>query len=629
MQSCAFGKCQITVYLYVLGINQSLSIYHFDCEALMKTGDDSLFFLMCPAPYIVISNNGLLKRANRAFLSAVGYEATEVDGNPIVNLVHPEDRLYTREKLRSLWAESSDQHVEHRIQAKNGEFVLFKWTYSVDAATKTIYAVGAVQENSHVSELMDRHKMEEMAFLLRQAQEIAGIGNFTLDVVNPLKSTWSEQAYRILGIPSDISELGFLDVLKKCIYKEDRRHVYEAFIASMQHVLGFDEGFRIVLPNQVMRHVRAKAEPVCNHKGVVIRFVGILLDITERKRIEEELSASLDQTSAILDTTVDAIITINEVGCIHSFNKAAEDIFGYPAEEVIGENVNILMPEPYHHEHDGYLQRYLETGTKKIIGIGREVTGRRKDGTTFPMELAVSETRGPRRIFTGIVRDITLRREMQREILQVGEFERQRIGQELHDGLGSQLTGIGMICQGLARQLEKQGSAHTLELKEIAAQIKEADYQARNLARGLVPVVADPRGLVTALERLTRFVETAGITCAVEVTGDIHIEDSTVSTHLFRIAQEAVVNAIKHSKASTIRITITMTEQTGDIVMQIIDDGVGLPESANGAEGMGLRTMRYRAGMLGAKFVIESKSNEGTRICCSISGRELATYSAS
>ena len=137
-------------------------------------------------------------------------------------------------------------------------------------------------------------------------------------------------------------------------------------------------------------------------------FTGIVRDITDRVGAEERLRGSEARHRAIVETAVDAIITISAAGRVGSFNPAAERIFGYRAEEVIGRNVSMLMPEPDRSQHDGYLARYLAGGEPRIIGIGREVTGRRKDGTTFPMHLAVSELRlGSDRHFTGIVRDIT------------------------------------------------------------------------------------------------------------------------------------------------------------------------------------------------------------------------------
>ncbi|HWA83452.1 MAG TPA: PAS domain S-box protein, partial [Fimbriimonadaceae bacterium] len=138
-------------------------------------------------------------------------------------------------------------------------------------------------------------------------------------------------------------------------------------------------------------------------EGIV--FTGILRDITERK--QAEASALL---SAVVDSAVDGIITINSKGTILTANPAVEKIFGYSPKELVGQNVRILMPSPYHEEHDRYLSNYLETGYRKIIGIGREVSGLRKDGTTFPADLAVSETRTKNGlVFTGIVRDITER----------------------------------------------------------------------------------------------------------------------------------------------------------------------------------------------------------------------------
>ncbi|MGA2192613.1 MAG: PAS domain S-box protein [Nitrospirota bacterium] len=137
------------------------------------------------------------------------------------------------------------------------------------------------------------------------------------------------------------------------------------------------------------------------------------MDIRDVDKLEE----SEKLAEAILSTAVDGIITIDEAGTVLSFNSAAEKIFGYKKDEIIGKTVNILMPEPYRSEHDGYLRNYITTGKRKIIGIGREVVGKKKDGTVFPMELAVSEVKtGKRRIFAGLARDITERKNAERLI---------------------------------------------------------------------------------------------------------------------------------------------------------------------------------------------------------------------
>jgi PAS domain S-box-containing protein len=182
--------------------------------------------------------------------------------------------------------------------------------------------------------------------------------------------------------------------------------------------------------------------------GAEKTFVGIVRDITERRRQEDELRTALanlnereQRLSAVLRTAVDGIIAIDENYLVRHFNPAAERIFGYRSDEVLGKNVNMLMPEPYHTAHDGYVSAYMQTGEKKIIGVGREVQGKRKDGTVFPLDLAVSEVPlgGGERAFVGMVRDISDRKRQEEQLtstlgqLEVYAADLERSNQELDD----------------------------------------------------------------------------------------------------------------------------------------------------------------------------------------------------
>lgn len=333
---------------------------------------------------------------------------------------------------------------------------------------------------------------------------------------------------------------------------------------------------------------------------------------------EQQLKESEAKARSILETTVDAIITIDPRGGIKSFNKTAEKLFGYRSSDVIGKNVRILMPEPYRGEHDDYMNRYLDTGQRKIIGIGREVTGRRKDGSNFPMYLAVSEVKLPdQHIFTGIVRDISEQRRLEQEVLRISEHERQRIGQDLHDGLGQMLTGIGLITKNLSQQLEKEQHPLAAEALEISSLIKEADEQARSLARGLVPVEFDERGLEAALERLKNNAEKLfGIECSLEVFGKLDFDDATQAIHIYRIAQESVSNAVKHGSADSVAIHLASTDQ--HIRLRVADNGTGFKEDWDAEGGLGVRIMQFRARLVGGNLEISDVPEKGAIITCTI-----------
>ena len=343
-----------------------------------------------------------------------------------------------------------------------------------------------------------------------------------------------------------------------------------------------------------------------------------------RRRIQANQTALALQQSranahAVLNTTVDGIITIDEDRIIQSYNRAAEDIFGYSAEEVIGKNVNILMPPPFREEHDGYVKSYHETNHKKIIGIGREVRGLRKNGEIFPMELAVSEIEHSHRsTYTGIIRDISVRRELEEALLHASEEERRRIGQDLHDGLGQMLTGIGLIAKNLANSLSKQHPEVAQEVFELVDLVKSADQQARSISRSLIPIELENGGLKAAILRLGTSIERLyGIPCDYQETGSMPDISPNVKTHFFRIVQEAISNAAKHSKAS--RITTSVASSKDQLRAHIQDNGVGIDLNNVNGRGMGLRIMQHRANVIGASLKVRPGTTDGTTITCTLS----------
>lgn len=437
---------------------------------------------------------------------------------------------------------------------------------------------------------------------------------------------WNKAAERMYGYTAE-------DVIGKSvsiIVPPDRLEEFHGFLNKIQ------KGERIsqfetvrVRKDGIRIDVSLSIAPILDRAGRPIYASTITRDITTSKRAQRALRESQRRMQAILEMTVEGIITIDEQGHIESFNPAAERIFGFAAGEVIGRNVNRLMPPPYQEEHETYLRRYLETGKKKIIGIGREVIGMRKDGTTFPMELEVSEVRlGRQRLFTGFIRDITARRHLERKVLDISEQERQRIGQDLHDGLGSLLTGIAMRAQALAQMLKKGEIIRAVDLEQIAEWVEEGATHAQALARGLSPVMLETQGLRAALQEMAISVQTlSGIPCTFEGDESLPPVHGTVVAQLYRIVQEATHNAARHARPQ--HIQIRLAAEANNLLLTVRDDGIGYPEDASSGAGMGHHIMPYRARLIGADFSIRGIPGGGTLVSCSLPLKQAALTSSS
>jgi PAS domain S-box-containing protein len=345
-------------------------------------------------------------------------------------------------------------------------------------------------------------------------------------------------------------------------------------------------------------------------------------EVAERQRLaalESALRESRERLRAIVDTAVDAIITIDDRGVIESVNPAAEKLFGYAAAEMVGQDVALIMPSPYREEHAGYLARYLSTGVKKIIGIGREVRGRRRDGSTLPLDLAVSEI-DHLRLFVGVLRDLSRRKELEREVLEVAALEQRRIGQELHDGVGQELTGLSLMADALAQRLKADDADWRLAAK-VAAGLERVHQQVRSLSHGLVPENVDPEGLRAALEDLAaRTGEQSGTACRFEWGGPVEVANAVTATHLLRIAQEAVSNALRHGRSHHIRIGLR--GEDGNLTLSIRDDGIGIPRFLEETRGLGVRIMRNRAAVIGGTLTVGPADGGGTLVTCILSRRK-------
>ena len=211
-----------------------------------------------------------------------------------------------------------------------------------------------------------------------------------------------------------------------------------------------------------------------------------------RMKAEKSLRESLIKNRTILETVASGIITINEKRIIQDFNPAAERIFGYSAQEVIGRNVNILMPEPFHSQHDGYVQRYLNTGRKSIIGIGREVTGKRKDGTIFPLELAVNEMQiRDERLFVGSLTDIALRKQSEKSLIAAKEAAEKasRIKSDFINMISHELrTPLTVILGNTPLLTDPDDLPESEVICEIARDIEEDGQHLLDLINNLLDV---------------------------------------------------------------------------------------------------------------------------------------------
>jgi len=369
--------------------------------------------------------------------------------------------------------------------------------------------------------------------------------------------------------------------------------------------------------------IELSVSPLSGADSAPAFFVLVQRDITQRKRDEKVLRERKERLQAIQDAVLDAIVTIDQKGIIQDCNPAIEQVFGYAPAEMLGRNISLLMLEPYRKEHDGYLRRYLETGETHIIGQSRDLMALHRDGHSFPITLSVSEV-DHLGLYTGVISDKSQLQKLQRQVLLAAGEVQWRIGQALHDGPQQTLAGLSLVARGLAMDLVQQGSSHAAKASGLSERLNQANQAIRLLGRGLIPVQVGSSGLVTALQGLaSQISEEYDLSCDFQCPAPVVIEDQYTVDQLYHIAQEAVLNAAKHSGAD--RVGISLERQGHTVSLRVVDNGSGIEKAEGGGQGLGLHIMPYRAATIGASFTISDAARGGTVVTVTLSYSDAVT----
>ncbi|MGH7951264.1 MAG: PAS domain-containing sensor histidine kinase [Limisphaerales bacterium] len=330
-----------------------------------------------------------------------------------------------------------------------------------------------------------------------------------------------------------------------------------------------------------------------------------------RDQLQTEASLK-ERYENLFENANDMVFTTDSSGSMTSINKTGEQLLHYPRGKILAKNLAEFLAE----EQRAAARQWFEQ-----VARGAELPPAEWDFINAPgqrLRLEVSARMvgqpGDHAEVESVARDITERKRLEREILEISNREQRRIGHDLHDGVCQQLAAIAYRMDIMADQLQEKGVAESSEAERIGGLVNETITQTRTVARGLFPVRLEENGLISALEELADNAENLfKIRCRFFCDEPLLAVENTAALHLYYIIQEAVLNAVKHGRATDIAISIA--RDTDRFILTVADNGVGFPPPA-GSTGMGIRIMRYRASVIGATLDLKSEPGKGTQITC-------------
>jgi two-component system, LuxR family, sensor kinase FixL len=421
-----------------------------------------------------------------------------------------------------------------------------------------------------------------------------GVGTWDLDLATR-ELEWSDAAGALLGVAP--GQAVTYDLLLSLLEPKDRQRLDQA-IRRITVGGGLDISFKVAGATGSGQWIRTRAGVIKDEAGNPRHLSGIFLDIGEEKQLEDTLRTRESHLRSILDTVPDAMIVIDGHGIIQLFSTAAERLFGYSEQEAFGMNVKELMPEPDRSRHDSYIGRYRSSGERHIIGIGRIVTGKRRDGTTFPMHLSIGEMQsGGEPYFTGFVRDLTEHQqtqarlqELQSELVHVSRLSAMgEMASALAHELNQPLAAISNYMKGSRRLLAGSVDPNAAKIESAMDRAAEQALRAGQIIRRLRDFVARGES-EKRVESLSKLIEEAGalglagareqnvqLRFSLNPQADLVLADRVqiqqVLVNLFRNALEAMAQSPRRE------LVATNSKVADDMIeIEVSDTGTGFQD---------------------------------------------------
>jgi PAS domain S-box-containing protein len=333
-------------------------------------------------------------------------------------------------------------------------------------------------------------------------------------------------------------------------------------------------------------------------------------------------SNAAGRLAGLLDSAMDGIISVNDSQRIVMYNRAAEKLFGWSAQEVLGKPLDLLIPERYRDDHNQQVRRFGATGTtSRRMGDQMVLYALRKNGTEFPIEASISQLQAPEgKLYTVILRDVTERVRAQAELASfaaessgVREQEKSRVARELHDELAQSLTALKMDTIWVREHVSESNRDARDKISAMLTMLDAAVASVRRIAADLRPLVLDDLGLVPAIEWVAQsFTQRTGLPCELRVDESLEL-DEPFATGMFRMVQESLANVAKHARAS--KVEVELRRDGENVVLRVEDDGIGFrPTAPRKPQSLGLVGLRERAMLMRGEVRVESAPGTGTRV---------------